>query len=179
MRDWLKTSLPLIYHPAEVALAALKSSVKSINKEKEKANQSDATTPPAKHSLDSFLNLAFQGNQQEMVRLAKTCKEIESAVSLSSKDRLKGEQLKTEATRINNKLTLCGNPEKERSHPHYELIQNAKRVETDRIKQHKATKIAEEERQKQAELLGLSSTSSNATGQEDAASFQLSTRPAL
>mmetsp|Transcript_27225 Transcript_27225/g.40073 ORF Transcript_27225/g.40073 Transcript_27225/m.40073 type:complete len:248 (-) Transcript_27225:197-940(-) len=207
LRDWLKTSLPLIYHPAELALAALKTSVKSLNKDNDKGceMQSDKPAPKvpseaserdqphkaktAKLSLDSFFSLAFQDDQQEIERLAKTCKLIESALSLSSKQRLKGEQLKMEATRINNKLTTCANPEKERSHPHHQLIQNAKRVETDRIKHLKATKIADEERQKQCEVLGLDMpllrerTGEVAFGlvhgNQDAPEFLLATRPPL
>ena len=110
LREFLKSDLALIYHPAELAIKALQASVKSQDKE-------GASSSSLKQKLDDFLNDVFGSQQAELGRLAKVCKEIESDGKAFSKQLLKGEKLEAEATRIMAKLKDCCNPATERRHP--------------------------------------------------------------
>ena len=151
--EWLQTDLALMYHPAELALTAIKSSVKAIDKETALA-KADATGKELKEALDSFLSTTFRTELEDLMRVAKVMKAIDSTVSSLSKQQLKGQELEAEVTRLLVKLGECSNPDTERSHPWHEQMQSAKRLERDLVKQEKIRKQADEQRQRQSELLG-------------------------
>ncbi|EKX48581.1 hypothetical protein GUITHDRAFT_162398 [Guillardia theta CCMP2712] len=136
LRDWMKSDILLILHPSEIALCALRHTCAKAKMEA---------------AFDMFLKDAIGSSAESVGRVYEA---IEGNLA-AHKQRLKGEQLKTEATRINAKLQGCSNPEKERSHPQFALLEEIKRKEREAAKEAKNLRIAQEQREQEMRLLGI------------------------
>jgi len=137
VREAIRSDVPLLFAPAAVALFAL-----------------SQAAAEAGADIGALLKHVLPG-EQDRVALQATLQDIAASLN-HSKPQLKGNELKVEAQKMDAKLQLCRNPEKDRNHPRCQQLEEERKKEKQRKREDKNRKRAEAQREREREVLGLS-----------------------